>query len=293
MQRHHAQHQHPTRLRIRSTDHGPKIPDQESHAHREPHGDEDPIQHRNRTPTDQRNRDPNHIRIAIQRPTLGQTGALPSPEPAQNGPQGHGHDARVAIHEPSRAAQQAEIVHEARAMTAGQILRHGARDEQDEDDRRRDPKGPVQIRVAVQHVEEGEPRVERRHAASQHFGRVDVEVLRVEGERPEEALRGRRAGSRRVGERVRAVVAGGGGFGARVAGVGEVWGWRVRGLGRGDLRKGKGGGGGGGVGYWRSGIRGLLGGRCGRDRPGFGVRGGRRGLVGVRRTSASTSTTTS
>lgn len=48
----------------------------------------------------------------------------------------------------------------------------------------------------------------------------------------------------------------------RVGGVGEVCvvGWLVDGDGEGR----------GGEGYWRSGIRGLLGGQCGLGRPGKG-----------------------
>ena len=88
--------------------------------------------------------------------------------------------------------------------SAGEVLADGAGDEEDEADGGGDPKGPVEVRVAVEDVEEVGPRVEGGTAAAEDFGGVDIEELGVEGEGPEEAFGGE------------AVVRGG---------TGVVWGW--------------------------------------------------------------------
>ena len=66
----------------------------------------------------------------------------------------------------------------------------GAGQKQDHDDGGGDPERAVQVRIAFQCVEEVGARVQRRPASFRHFRRVHVEVLRVEVDAPEVALRG-------------------------------------------------------------------------------------------------------
>lgn len=101
-----------------------------------------------------------------------------------------------------------------------EVLVYCAGEEQYDYDGGGDPHGAVQVRVALEHVEEVGARVQRRGAAAQDFGGVDVEGLRVEGERPE------------------VVFAGGGGGGG---------GWEEAGCGGGGLDLCAGGGRGGEV----------------------------------------------
>lgn len=102
-------------------------------------------------------------------------------------------------------------------MVGGQVLADGAGEEEDEDDGGGDPEGPVEVRVAVEDVEEGSvgEGQEGGEAAVQDGGGVDVEELGVEGEGPEVAFRRYRTVARgRLG--------GGGQFGVAGCGVVEV-----------------------------------------------------------------------
>lgn len=45
-------------------------------------------------------------------------------------------------------------------MAVRKVLGDGAREEEDEDHGGGDPKGPVQVRISVQYVEEGRARIE-------------------------------------------------------------------------------------------------------------------------------------
>ena len=89
-------------------------------------------------------------------------------------------------------------------VAAGKVLRDGGGEEEDEDDGGSDPDGAVEVRVAVEDVEEVGAGEEGGAGAAEDFGGVDVEELGVEGEGPEEAF-GR----------------GGGGGGGGVGGEGE------------------------------------------------------------------------
>lgn len=104
---------------------------------------------------------------------------------------------------------------------ARQVRTDGAGHEQNHDHGGSDPERAVQVRVAVQDVEEVGARVQGVLAPAQHFGRVDVEELRVEGEGPEVAFGGAVVvgGGAGGGEGER----GGGVFGARVGRVVEGW----------------------------------------------------------------------
>jgi len=64
----------------------------------------------------------------------------------------------------------------------------GAGQKQDHDDGGSDPERPIQVRVALERVEEVGAWVQRRPASLRHFRRVHVEVLRVEVDAPEVAL---------------------------------------------------------------------------------------------------------
>lgn len=100
----------------------------------------------------------------------------------------------------------------------GQVPGNGACEEENEDDGGGDPERAVQVRVSVQDIEERRAWVERRFAAAEDFGRVDVKELRVEGERPQKSL-GRGGGP--GGEGVAACVRRD--FGAGIRGVCKVW----------------------------------------------------------------------
>lgn len=71
-----------------------------------------------------------------------------------------------------------------------EVLADRAGQEKNHNDGRRDPEGPVEVRVAFEDVEEVLARVEGGAAASEDLVGVDVEELLVEGDAPEEALRG-------------------------------------------------------------------------------------------------------
>lgn len=166
MQRHHAQNQQPTRLRIRGADHRPEISHQKPDAHRESHAYKNPVQHRDWTPADQRHRNPDHICIAVQRPALDQTRTVASPEPAQQPPQSDGNEPGVAIDEAGGAAQETKVVYEMFLEITGQVLGNGACEEEDEDNGGGNPERAVEVRVPVQDIEEGRARVERRRTAT-------------------------------------------------------------------------------------------------------------------------------
>lgn len=88
-----------------------------------------------------------------------------------------------------RTAEQREVVGKPSLIGVSQILADGAAEEQDQDHRCRDPEGSVEVRVALEHVEEVGAGEERGPAAGQDGRCVDVEELGVEGDGPEEALR--------------------------------------------------------------------------------------------------------
>ena len=73
---------------------------------------------------------------------------------------------------------------------ARKVLTYRAREEEDDDDGGRDPERPVEVRVALEDVEEVLARVEGGAAAGEDLRGVDVEELLVEGDAPEEALGG-------------------------------------------------------------------------------------------------------
>lgn len=74
-------------------------------------------------------------------------------------------------------------------LLVGEILADGAGEEEDDDDSGGDPEGAVEVRIAVQDVEEGwgvgKEGKEGEAAAGEDGGGVDVEELGVEGEGPQ------------------------------------------------------------------------------------------------------------
>ena len=72
-----------------------------------------------------------------------------------------------------------------------EVLADRARQEEDDNYGGCDPERPVEVRVALEDVEEVLARVQRGAAARQDLGGIDVEELLVEGDAPEEAF-GRR-----------------------------------------------------------------------------------------------------
>lgn len=85
--------------------------------------------------------------------------------------------------------EQRKVVYESlRRSPRGEVLTYGATDEKDEDDRRGDPEGPVQVRVPLEHIKKVGTRVQCRPTATQHGRCVDVEELRIVGNGPEISL---------------------------------------------------------------------------------------------------------
>jgi len=77
-----------------------------------------------------------------------------------------------------------------------EVLIDGPREEKDDDNGCSDPHGAVEVGIAFKHVEEVGAGVDGRCAAAEHFGRVDVEGLRIKGEAPEVVFAGGRGGGR-------------------------------------------------------------------------------------------------
>ena len=196
MRQHHRNHNTPTRPLLHHTNHRPQIPDQEPRTHHQAHADKHPIQHRDRTPANQRHWNPDDVPIPIQRPALHKTDSLPRGArratrravPPQQSPENHRDKEGVPVDQARGAAQEAEIVGEVLFAVVGEVLADGAGDEEDEDDRGGDPEGAVEIRVAFEGVEERGARVEGGGAAGEHGGGVDVEELGVERKGPEVAF---------------------------------------------------------------------------------------------------------
>ena len=72
MQGYHRNHQDPADLRIRRTDNRPQISDQEHSTPRKSQGHKCKIQGCSRAPADERNYNPDAIRIAVKSPALYQ-----------------------------------------------------------------------------------------------------------------------------------------------------------------------------------------------------------------------------
>lgn len=115
-----------------------------------------------------------------------------------------------------RTTQQLEIIDKWLLSRSCEVLAYSPAQEQDEDHRRGDPDGPVQVRVPLEHVEEVGAREQRGPAPLQDGRGVDVEELRVEVYRPQVPL-ARARGRRRQGE-----ARGAGGLAVRRRRLGEV-----------------------------------------------------------------------
>lgn len=134
-------------------------------------------------PADQSHRDPNQVRISVQTNALEQIGALAT-IPLEYGPQPRRHHSCVSIHHARTSAQQLEVIDKVVLAVVGQVLVDGAGEEKDDDDGGGDPHGPVQVRVALEHVKEVLARIYGGGAATQDLVGVNVEGLGVEGEGP-------------------------------------------------------------------------------------------------------------
>ena len=66
----------------------------------------------------------------------------------------------VGAHESEPTAQQLEVVRKVLLSLAVQILADRPCEEEDHDDGRRNPKGPVEIWVSVENVKEVGPRID-------------------------------------------------------------------------------------------------------------------------------------
>lgn len=191
LQEHDSDQQDLADLLLGGADDGEEILDQEIHADGVAHADERVVEAVERRPRHQSNGDPEQIRVSVQRPALDQLERLRT-KPAQRGPQPQRHEQRVPVDQARRAAEQGKVVLEVFLSLGGQFVADGPRQEQNHHDGRGDPEGPVQVGVAVHDVEErwcvGDEGQDGRPAPVQHRRGVDVEVLRVERQRPEHVL---------------------------------------------------------------------------------------------------------
>ena len=104
-------------------------------------------------------------------------------------PHEHGHDGDEDVEHRRRDADLVEVVGPVRARArppVRNVLGKVARDAEQEQDRRRDPERPVQVRVALDALKERLPdRHQAREAPREHVPRVDVKVRPVEARLPE------------------------------------------------------------------------------------------------------------
>ena len=121
VQRNHHDEQHPTGPHVGCIHQRPQVPHQEQRAHRKADGHENPVQDVDGRPADQRHRDPDQVRVSVQRPALEQIGALAA-EPPQHSPQCNGQYERVAVDEPAGAAEEREVVSKVFHAALGEVL---------------------------------------------------------------------------------------------------------------------------------------------------------------------------
>lgn len=140
-------------LNLKTSKRYSQIPEQKHSRNHEPNPNKRIIQRGQRTPTNQRNRYPRDIRIPIQRPALEQIRAFRA-TPLQHSPQTQWQQKRIAIHQARGAGQQCKVVVKMRLADRGEVCGDSAGEEEDDDDGGRDPEGPVEVRVAVEDVEE-------------------------------------------------------------------------------------------------------------------------------------------
>lgn len=97
------------RLRISSTQDWVQVAQEEEHRPTKPNTNKSPVQRCQRTPTDQRNRNPDNVRVPVKRPTLDQirSGAA---EPPQRTPQCNRHNTGIPINQPRSTRKQRKIV---------------------------------------------------------------------------------------------------------------------------------------------------------------------------------------
>lgn len=96
MQNNDQNQQDLTSLRIRSTKHRVQIAQEEEDRPPEANTHQSPVQRRQRTPANQCDRNPNQVRVPIERPRLNQVRAGAA-EPLQRTPQRNGNDACISV----------------------------------------------------------------------------------------------------------------------------------------------------------------------------------------------------
>ena len=71
----------------------------------------------------------------------------------------------------------------------GEIFGNGACEEEDKYDSGGNPEGAVEIWISIQNIEERSAGVESGSATAENFSSIDVKVLGVEAQTPQEAFR--------------------------------------------------------------------------------------------------------
>ena len=85
--------------------------------------------------------------------------------------------------------EELKVVKERPLACIRHVLADGAAQEENQNNRCGDPERSIQIRVALEDIEEVGPGEKSSPAAGQDSGCIDVEELRVEVHAPKEALR--------------------------------------------------------------------------------------------------------
>lgn len=148
MQNNDQNQKNPARLGVCGAEHGIQVPQQEKDRPSKPDTHKDPVQQRERAPADQRDGDPDEVRVAVECPALNQIRAGAA-EPPQHRPERDRDHACVAVHQARRAGEQPKVILKVLRIAPRQVLRHSARKEQDDHHCGRDPERAVQVRVAV------------------------------------------------------------------------------------------------------------------------------------------------
>lgn len=98
MQRQHQHQQRLALLPIRRADHRIQVPDQEQRRHPEADRHKDVVENVHAGPADQRDRNPDQVRVPVQRPALEQVRALGAEIPQREEEQ-DGDDEGVAVYQ--------------------------------------------------------------------------------------------------------------------------------------------------------------------------------------------------
>lgn len=148
MQNNNQYEQNLASLSIRSIQDRVQVPQKEEDSPSKANTNKRPVKRSQRTPANQRNGNPNQIRVSIQSPALNKV-SRGATEPAQRTPQRNRQDTRVPIDQPSGTGQQLKVILKVLVVIVRQPLRDSTRQKQNHYHRRRDPDRSVQVCVTL------------------------------------------------------------------------------------------------------------------------------------------------